>query len=91
MKQFVKKIQEEKFLVLSLLFLCIAGVGATESPQIFRIITVIVLAFVGIVGVIKVYKRLQSGASDLQPVAMDWFGSLLILTIGNNIIVSFVI
>jgi Domain of unknown function (DUF4134) len=52
----------------------------------FKIITVIVLALVGIIGAVKVYKKLQSGASDLQSVAMNWFGSFLILTIGNTII-----
>lgn len=86
MKHFVKTIQEEKFLVLSLLFLCIAGVGAMEYPQMFKIISVIVLSLVGIIGAVKVHKKLQSGASDLQSVAMNWFGSFLILTMGNTII-----
>lgn len=92
MKQFVKIVQEEKFLVLSLLFLCVAGVGAMEYPQMqmLKIIRVIVLALVGIIGAIKVHKKLKSGASDIQATAMDWFGSFLILTIGNNIIASFV-
>ncbi len=78
--------QEGRLVRISLLFLIIAGVGATKSPQMFKIITVIILALVGIIGAIKVHKKFESGASDLQPVAMDWFGSFLILTIGNTII-----
>ncbi len=90
MKQLVNNSQGQRFLALSLLFLVIAGVGASEAPKMFSIIRVILIAFVGIIGAIKVKRKLDSGASDIQATAINWFGSFLILTMGNNIIVSFV-
>lgn len=86
MKQLVKNTQGQRFLGASLLFLFISGVGAVEVPQMLDKIMFIVLAFVGIIGAIKVFKKWKNGASDLQPVAMDWFGCFLILLISNNVI-----
>ena len=86
MKQFLMKMQEGRLVRLSLFFLIIAGVGAMEAPQMVRMIMVIVLALVGSIASVKVYKKWKSGASDLLPVAMDWYGSFLILVFGYNTI-----
>ena len=85
MKQVKKNTQGQRFLGTSLLFLFISGVGAVEIPQILDKIMVIVLAFVGVIGAIKVFKKWKNGASDLQPVAMDWFGCFLMLLISSNV------
>jgi len=85
MKQLVNQTQGQRFLALSLLFLVIAGVGAKEAPKMFSIIMVIVIAFVGIVGAIKVHKKFKSGAADIQPAAINWFGSFLMLLMGNTL------
>jgi Domain of unknown function (DUF4134) len=89
MKQLVKNTQGQRFLGASLLFLGIAGVGAVEAPQMFRIIMVFVIAFIGIIGAVKVHKKLKSGASDIQATAITWFGSFLILTMINTVIGHF--
>ena len=86
MKQLVKNTQVQRFLGASLLFLFIAGVGAVEASQMFRIIMVFVIAFVGIIGAVKVHKKLKSGASDIKATAITWFGSFLILSMGNTLI-----
>lgn len=88
MKQLVKNTQIQRLLGLSLLFLSIAGVGAMEAPQMFSKILCIVLAFVGIIASVKVLKKWKSEASDLQPAAIAWFGSFLMLMIGNTIMLS---
>ncbi|MCU0467446.1 MAG: DUF4134 domain-containing protein [Arcicella sp.] len=85
MKQLVKNTQGQRFLALSLLFLVIAGVVALDAPKMFSIIRVILIAFVGIIGAVKVHKKLKSGASDIQAMAMTWFGSFLILLMGNTL------
>ena len=88
MKQLVNQTQGQRFLALSLLFLVSAGVGLTATPQIFRIIVVSIIALVGIIGAIKVHKKLKSGAADIQATALNWFGSFLILTILNTVMQS---
>ena len=88
MKQLVNQTQGQRFLALSLLFLVPAGVGLTVTPQIFRIIVVSIISLVGIIGAIKVHKKLKSGAADIQATALNWFGSFLILTILNTVMQS---
>jgi Domain of unknown function (DUF4134) len=88
MKQLVNQTQGQRFLALSLLFLVPAGVGLTATSQIFRIIVVSIIALVGIIGAIKVHKKLKSGAADIQATALNWFGSFLILTILNTVMQS---
>lgn len=84
MKQLVNQTQGQRFLALSLLFLVPAGV----APQMFKIIVVVIIALVGIIGAIKVHKKLKSGAADIQATALNWFGSFLILTILNTVMQS---
>lgn len=86
MKQLVKKTRVQTILGLSLLFLYIGTFKA--APQMFSKIMCIVLAFVGIIGAVKVYKKLKSGASDLQSAAITWFGSYLFLLVGNTVMLS---
>ena len=88
MKQLVNQTQGQRFLALSLLFLAPAGVGLTVTPQMFKIIVVVIIALVGIIGAVKVHKKLESVASDIQATAITWFGSFLILTILNTAIQS---
>lgn len=89
MKQLVNQTQGQTILGLSLLFMFIAGVGTFEAtPQMFSKILTILLAFVGIIGAVKVFKKFKNGASDIQPAATAWFGSFLMLLVGNTIIVS---
>lgn len=88
MKQLVNQTQGQRFLALSLLFLAPAGVGLTATPQISKIIVVVIIALVGIIGAIKVHKKLKSGAADIQATALNWFGSFLILTILNTVMHS---
>jgi hypothetical protein len=85
MKQLVKNTQGQRFLGASLLFLFIYGVGAVEASQMFRIIMVFVIALIGIIGAVKVHKKLKSGASDIQATAITWFGSFLILMMINTV------
>ena len=85
MKQLKKNTQGQRFLGISLLFLFISGMGAVEVSQMLDKIMVIVLVFVGVIGAIKVFKKWKNGASDLQSVAMDWFGCFLMLLISNNV------
>lgn len=56
MKQLVNQTQGQTILGLSLLFMFIAGVGTFEAtPQMFSKILTILLAFVGIIGAVKVF------------------------------------
>lgn len=89
MKQLVKSTQGQRFLGTSSLFLFIPDVGATEALQMFRIVMVFVIAFIGIIGAIKVSKKLKSGAFDIQATAITWFGSFLTLLIINTVIGHF--
>ena len=88
MKQLVTKTQGLRFLALSLLFLAIGSVAVKEVPRMFSIIMVVVIAFVGITGAIKVHKKLESGASDTKAAAINWFGSFLILVMLNTMLRS---
>ncbi|MCU0467454.1 MAG: hypothetical protein MUF58_02550 [Arcicella sp.] len=45
-----------------LLLLLVAVIGATETPKMFSIISVILIAFVGIMEAIKVKSKLDSSA-----------------------------
>ena len=73
MKQLKKNTQGQRFLGASLLFLFISGVGAVEVPQMLDKIMVIVLAFVGVIGAIKVFK---SGRTELPIYNLwQWIGS----------------
>ncbi len=85
MKHLVKNAQEQRFLGASLPFLFISGVGAVEALQTFSKVMVFVIAFIGIIGAVKVSKKLKSGASDIQVTAITWFGSFLILTMLNTV------
>jgi Domain of unknown function (DUF4134) len=91
MKQLVKSTQEQRFFGASSLFLFIPDVGATEALQMFSIVMVFVTAFTGIIGAVKVSKKLKNGASDIQATAITWFGSFLILTIINTVMRHFII
>ena len=88
MKQLVTKTQGLRFFALSLLFLAIGSVAVKEAPRMFGIIMVVVIAFVGTIGMIKVRKKFESGASDTQAAAINWFGSFLILVILNTMLRS---
>ena len=86
MKQLLKKTPVQTILGLSFLFLYIEAMQA--APQMFSKIICILLAFVGIIGAVKVFYKWKSGASDLQPTAMAWFGSFLTLLMGSTIMLS---
>ena len=86
MKQLVKKTPVQTIIGLSFLFLFI-GAMAT-APQIVNKITNVLLILVGIIGSVKVWNKWKSGASDLQPTAMTWFGSYLFLLVGNTVMLS---
>ena len=89
MKQLLKNIQGKTALALSLLFLSIAGVGATEvSLEMFNKMMCFVLAIVGSIGSVKIYRKWKIGASDIQPTAITWFGSFLFLLVGNTLMLS---
>lgn len=85
MKHLVKNAQGQRFLGASLPFLFISGVGAVEALQTFSKVMVFVIALIGIIGAVKVSKKLKSGASDIQATAITWFGSFLILTMLNTV------
>ena len=63
MKQLVKKTPVQTILGLSLLFLYIGAMQA--APQMVSKIICLLLAFVGIIGAVKVFHKWKSGASDL--------------------------
>lgn len=88
MKQLVTKTQGLRLLALSLLFLAIGSVAVKEAPRMFSIIMVVVIAFVGIIGAIIVRKKFESGASDTQAAAINWFGSFIILVMLNTMLRS---
>ncbi|MCU0467526.1 MAG: DUF4134 domain-containing protein [Arcicella sp.] len=89
MKQLLKTSQGQKDLGISLLALCIAGVVALQAPlMVSRIIMCLVIASVGIIGAVKVHRKMKSGAADLQATAMNWFGSFLVLMMANTILFS---
>ena len=86
MKQLLKKTPVQTILGLSFLFLFI-GAMAT-APQIVNKITNVLLILVGIIGAVKVWNKWKSGASDVQPTAMTWFGSYLTLLMLSTILFS---
>ncbi len=86
MKQLLKNNQVQIVLGLSFLFLFI-GAMAT-APQIVNKITNVLLILVGIIGSVKVWNKWKSGASDVQPAAMTWFGSYLTLLMLSTILFS---
>ena len=88
MKQLVTKTQGLRFLALSFFFLAIGSVAVKEAPRMFSIIMLVVIAFVGTIGMIKVHKKFKSGASDTQAAAINWFGSFLILVMLNTMLRS---
>ena len=90
MKQLVTKTQGLRFFALSLLFLAIGSVAVKEAPRMFSIIMLVVIASVGTIGMIKVRKKFESGASDTHAAAIDWFGSFLILVMLNTMLRSIV-
>ena len=88
MTKFLIKMQEGRLVIIFLLFLISAGVGATENPRMFHIIMSIVTTIVGSIAMVKLLKKWKSGDSDLLSTSMGWFGSFFILLMGNNIIAS---
>lgn len=75
MKQLLKKCKDKKPLDFPYFFCASLAWELSKAPQMFSEIMCIVLASVGIIGAVKVYKKWKSGASDFQPATITWFGS----------------